>query len=90
MQTDRRAIFQLIAMGRITPLEAERLLMAWNEGRESRWALGALIAVFVYSQLNPGAGVRTSADAVSALFTGIWTCIHPVLLLLSHVCGGIQ
>jgi uncharacterized protein YjiS (DUF1127 family) len=39
METDRRMILRLAAMGRITPMEAERLLIAWNEGRETVWAL---------------------------------------------------
>ena len=37
MQNDRRAILSLVAVGRITPGEAERLLAAWNEGREVLW-----------------------------------------------------
>ena len=41
MSSDRRAILALIAMGRITPAEAERLLSAWNECRETAWILVA-------------------------------------------------
>jgi len=44
MQTDRRSILHLVALGRITPAEAERLLIAWNEGREVVWGLIACIA----------------------------------------------
>ena len=47
MQTDRRTILALVASGRITPAEAERLLAHANEGREtagpSRRAFGALL-----------------------------------------------
>ncbi len=34
MKDDRRAILSLIALGRITPYQAERLLIACNESRE--------------------------------------------------------
>jgi hypothetical protein len=42
MHTDRSAILSLVALGRITPREAERLLAVWPEGDESilRLALG--------------------------------------------------
>jgi len=39
MQTDRRAILTLVALGRITAAEAERLLLALNAGREGLWVL---------------------------------------------------
>jgi len=45
MLTDRRAILHLVALGRITPAEAERLLAAWNEGRESLLALTGCILI---------------------------------------------
>ena len=52
MNTDRRAILALIAMGRITPAEAERLLAAWNEGRETAWILAASVAFVLQAQLH--------------------------------------
>ena len=41
MHRERQAILSLIALGRITPQQAERLLAAWNSGREEMWILGA-------------------------------------------------
>jgi hypothetical protein len=52
MNTDRRTILALIATGRITPGEAERLLAAWNESRETLWILVFSLAVICLSQLN--------------------------------------
>lgn len=52
MNTDRRAILALIAMGRITPAEAERLLSAWNESRETAWILAFSLAIACLAQLN--------------------------------------
>jgi hypothetical protein len=52
MNTDRRTILALIATGRITPGEGERLLAAWNESRETLWILAFSLAVICLSQLN--------------------------------------
>lgn len=52
MNTDRRAILALIAMGRITPAEAERLLAMWNESRETAWILAASVAFALLAQLH--------------------------------------
>ena len=43
MQWERKAILSLVALGRITPREAERLL-AWNSSREEVWVVGACVA----------------------------------------------
>lgn len=52
MNTDRRAILALIAMGRITPAEAERLLAACNESRETAWILVASLGFALLAQLH--------------------------------------
>lgn len=52
MNTDRRAILSLIAMGRITAAEAERLLAVWNETCETIWIVGFCLAFACLAQLN--------------------------------------
>ena len=52
MNTDRHAILALIAMGRITPAEAERLLAAWDESRETAWILAFSLALVCLVQLH--------------------------------------
>jgi hypothetical protein len=52
MYTDRRLILNLIAMGRITPAEAERLLAAWNESRETALILTFGLALAFTAQLK--------------------------------------
>jgi hypothetical protein len=44
MHGERQAILSLVAVGRITPREAERLLAAWNLGREEFWVIAACVA----------------------------------------------
>lgn len=52
MNNDRRAILALIADGRITPAEAERLLVAWHESRETTWILIASLGLALLPQLR--------------------------------------
>lgn len=52
MISDRRAILALIAMGRITPAEAERLLAAWNESHETLWIVALGLGFFMLAQVH--------------------------------------
>lgn len=47
MPRDRRTILYLVAMGRMTPAEAERLMMAWNDLRESQWIMAGCMVLAV-------------------------------------------
>jgi len=78
MQTDRRAILHMVALGRISPTEAERLLIAWNEGRESLWALTACVVISLVAQLKP-----------HEWLPAIWANLHPAASLVNHLLGGI-
>lgn len=51
MKTEQQAILSLVAQGRITPRDAERLLAAWNAGREELWAIGVCAAACVAQAL---------------------------------------
>jgi hypothetical protein len=55
MNRERQAILSLIALGRITPREAERLLAVWNAGREEPWVFAAC-ATAVLAQSLPALG----------------------------------
>ncbi len=52
MTADRRAILALIAMGRITPAEAERLIAAWDESRETAWILAVSFGFAALAQFR--------------------------------------
>jgi hypothetical protein len=52
MKNERRTILALIAMGRITPAQAERLLGTLNEGRETVWLLVLCLAYAALAQLH--------------------------------------
>jgi hypothetical protein len=47
MGNERRTILGLVAAGRISAMEAERLLRAWNDSREELWVIAACLLVCV-------------------------------------------
>lgn len=65
MNTNRRTILHQVALGRITPIEAERLLIAWNDGRENLWR-----SLPVYSSRSRSNSGRTSGCLSSGLRCG--------------------
>lgn len=78
MRDSRKQILGMVMAGRITPLEAERLLMAWNEERESRWVFGACAAPAVVNfahavwlQVVSSGGVHPAAGLVSWILGGV-------------------
>lgn len=60
MQGDQRMVLQLIALRRLSPAEAERLLLASSAGRETAWMVGGcvLLAVIGLFQAHAGALVH--------------------------------
>ena len=88
MQTDRRAILSLVALGRITPAEAERLLIAWNEGREEHWIFAVCIALALLNPFNPHLGLTALMQNAHALLLN--GSLHRILSELMQFIGGIQ
>jgi fructose-bisphosphate aldolase class 1 len=85
MNADRRAILALIAMGRITPSEAERLLAAWNESRETAWILAASFGFALLAQLH----LRELLPAVVHFINMQVAATAESLLALTRVLGGL-
>jgi hypothetical protein len=75
MSRDRRTILQLVALGRLSPGEAERLLLAWNEGRETAWMIAGCVALALIAALEAHASVVGQ--------------IGQALSLVSQIVGGV-
>jgi len=75
MSRDRRTILQLVALGRLSPGEAERLLLAWNEGRETAWVIAGCVALALIAALEAHASVVGQ--------------IGQALSLMSQIVGGV-
>ena len=81
MQGDRRAILALIAMGRITPGEAERLLAAWNESRETAWILVASFGFALLGQLQLHELVPMLTHFINAQIPALAEAMHALSLI---------
>ena len=89
MHTDRRAILQLVALGRINSAEAERLLIALNHERETVWALAACVAVACLGQLHPGSSLARLLSASHSLIPESLLSLHHAISLLTPLLGGL-
>jgi hypothetical protein len=78
MNNNLRTILQLVALGRITPIKAERLLIAWNDGRESLWALSACVLISLFVQFRPHQWLPE-----------LWAAVRPILSIVNHLLGGV-
>jgi hypothetical protein len=81
MKKDRRTILSLVALGRITPAEAERLLIVWNAAREGAWIF-AVVAFALLTQADLGQVFPGLTHIAHALFTG--APLHRTLALASN------
>ena len=52
MSQDRRIVLQLLALGRINPAQAERLIAACDSQRESAWVLAGCAAMAIATQMQ--------------------------------------
>jgi hypothetical protein len=88
MQTDRRAILSLVALGRITPAEAERLLIVWNEQREGAVVFAACVVLALAAQINATGDLPALLHFARGLPAGAW--LHDALTLFTRFMGGLQ
>lgn len=44
MKKERQIILSMVALGRITPRDAERLLAAWSLSRDEIWVIAACVS----------------------------------------------
>jgi hypothetical protein len=87
MRNDRRAILSLVALGRITPSEAERLLIACDAGRDGFWIFAACVAATLFT-LVPHQGLAALLHVSRVLLAD--DSLHYALSFIHHLPGGIQ
>ncbi len=85
MKSNRRDLLHLIAMGRMTPREAERLIMAWNDGREMLWLIAAVVVLTAVWQAPRGGLIYRG---LTELMSGSLAALHSFVLTITHIAGG--
>ncbi|MGP8251961.1 MAG: hypothetical protein ACLQHF_07995 [Terracidiphilus sp.] len=95
MYTNRRANLSLVAHGRITPAEAERLIAASSSDREAWWLLAgcALCAGLVQTQSLALSGLQSHAltglvHLFRPVIDGSISALHHVLSQIAARLGG--
>jgi hypothetical protein len=84
MGNDRRAVPSLAAPGRITPSEAELLLITCNAGRDG---FAACVATTVFT-LVPHQGLAALLHVSRVLLAD--DSLHHALSFIHHLSGGVQ
>lgn len=80
MNNDRRAILSLVAAGRITAQEAERLLALWNDDRE--WLWGAVLCLLAgMAHVNWSVWASELGKLIQTVPSGPQVLQHGVALL---------
>jgi hypothetical protein len=87
MRNDRRAILSLVALGRITPAEAERLLLICNNGPDSFWIFAACFAATLFTFVLHQ-GLIALLHVSRFLLTD--DPLHRILSVIHRLSGGIQ
>ena len=90
VELDRRAILSLVAMGRITPREAERLLVVWDDGDDGilKFAVAFAIAWLVLPQM--GELVTGVVHAVSTVAPRVAEMAQGAMAFMTQVWGGVR
>jgi hypothetical protein len=86
MSSHRRAILQLLALGRINSVEAERLLAAATADREAAWALVGCAVVVAASQLN---SLLPLAQHFSSTLAGSLPALQHLFTSIAVSLGGL-
>ena len=87
MRSDRRTILSLLALGRITPSEAERLLIACNASTDDFWIFAACVAATLFT-LVPHLGLAALLHVSHVLLAN--DSLHHALSFIDRLLGGIQ
>jgi hypothetical protein len=89
MNADRRAILSLIAMGRITPREAERLLAVSSDWDEVTLRLAVCCAVLWVAAPEIHRVFAGWGRVICGLLPGVLTATHHGVAVVSSLVGGI-
>ncbi|MGO9322919.1 MAG: hypothetical protein ACLP07_00020 [Terracidiphilus sp.] len=85
MSSHHRSILQLLAVGRINSIEAERLLIAASAEREAAWVLVGCVVVAAASQLH---SLLPFTHFLGSMLAGSLPALRHVLTSITVSLGG--
>lgn len=89
MASDRRAILQLLAAGRIDAAQAERLLTVTGADREAVWALAGCALMVVLARFDPHVLSLQLGHLFNAALAGGAPALSHALTNLTSILGGL-
>jgi hypothetical protein len=89
MYTNRRAILSLVALRRITPAEAERLIAACSCESEAWWLLAGCALCAGIWQLEPHA-FAGMLHLFRPVINGVIPALHHAIATIGMILGGNQ
>ncbi len=89
MYTNRRAILSLVALRRITPAEAERMIAACSGDREAWWLLAGCALCAGLFQLEPH-HLAGMAHVLRPVIENVIPVLHHVVAHIAMLLGGNQ
>lgn len=90
MDRNRRTLLQLVAVGRLSPAEAERLLAVWNLKREDAWIFLACVLLLVLPLQAPLHPLLGMAYAACAHWPASLAAPGQFFSKLHQLAGGLQ
>lgn len=87
---DRKVIFSLIAMGRITPAEAERLLAVSNDRSETVVAIAVCAAALLLTQMHGHGLASWISHFLRSLQPVVTTVLNNAHNVVAQLLGGIR
>jgi hypothetical protein len=87
MRSERRAILRLVAAGRISAVEAERLLRAWNDAREEGWILAACLLICA-TQIHLSLSLHGAGHLIEGLAREFFSVWNAAFAMLTRGIGG--
>lgn len=89
MDRHRRTILQLVALGRLTPAEAERLLAVWNMKRDDAWLYFTCLLLAVLPHHAPLHALLGAVYASCSHLPGILALLGHLFSQLHRLTGGL-
>jgi hypothetical protein len=87
MQSERRAILGLVAAGRISAMEAERLLRAGNDAREEIWIVTACLLICL-TQVHLHLSLDGAGHIIESFAREIFSAWSGAFSMLTKGMGG--
>ena len=89
MQSERRTILSLIAAGRISAPEAERLLALSEDRIEMLWAIAACVATALLTQGQAHALLEGLSELFRGLLPGALAAVQQAQQVITQLSGGV-